>query len=356
MRNWGLAGGCPQSGFGVSRSGHVARQCPRMPRTTRLTPALEGLILEQDGLVTAAQLAAHDFGRNAAQHRVGRGEWQRLLPGVLLTASGEPTRRQRVIGAWLWGGPGSAIDGPSACDWYGVRPEGLRLSDVHLVVPFGSPARSQSFVSVRRSIAEIQVGGRTTVPYVDPATALIVGARAARNERAAIAVLSRGLQQGLVCVADLSKARECLGDKWCSGVDVALVAVGVGLRSSAERDMHDLIVGSHVLPEPLWNQWVDLGDGGPLICLDALFVEAALVNEVEGKKWHGWGMQFEDMHARHERMTAAGLIVLHATPTRIRREGGLVLARLEDTYRLYAGRGLPANVRLVPPPQQLRIP
>jgi hypothetical protein len=85
---------------------------------------------------------------------------------------------------------------------------------------------------------------------------------------------------GIVSVHGLAEARERIGDKWCRGVDGALVAVGVGLRSPAKSDFNDLVATSRVLPEPLWNQWVALADGGPDLCLDALWVEAGLAGEV----------------------------------------------------------------------------
>ena len=321
-----------------------------MPRVTPVTPALRALLTAQDGVVHVGQLERHAFSRDAARSRVRCGAWQRLLPGVLLTVSGEPTRRQRLVAAVLWAGPGAAVDGVDACDWYGVRPAGFSSGLVHVVVPFGRPARTASFVVVRRSVGEINIGSRGLVPYVDAATAFVVAARTARTDRQAIATLSRGLQEGLVTTHDLARAREAIGDKWCRGVDSALVAVGVGLRSPAERDTRDLVLSSRALPEPLWNQWLDLGDGGPPICSDALWIEAGMMHETNGRQYHAWGLAFEDMQRRHDRATAAGLIALHNSPSRIRRAGPAVLRELEQTYARYAGRGLPSGVVLLDPP------
>ena len=63
-------------------------------------------------------------------------------------------------------------------------------------------------------------------------------------------------------VDTLRLARESIGDKWCRPVDGALETVGVGVRSPAESDLRKLIRTSPVLPEPQWNVWLDLGDGG----------------------------------------------------------------------------------------------
>src|SRR3954447_24113222 len=324
-------------------------QAPGMPKVTPVSPALAALIHEQDGVVTAGQLATHGFSRDTLDRRVASGRWQRLVPGTVLTVSGEPTRRQRLVAAILWGGDGAAIDGPDACDWHGLRPDWLELRRVHIVVPRPSPARSQMFVTVRRAMADITLGGRTLVPYVDAATAVIVAARGARTKRQAIALLSRALQTGLVDLGDLATAREAIGHKWCASVDEALLAVGVGLRSASEYDCRQLILTSCV-PEPLWNPWLDLGDGSSLVSPDALWVEAGLVHETNGRAYHAWGLAFDEMQARHDRLTAAGLIVLHNSPRRIKRDPAGVRAEIERAHARYAGRGLPAGVRLVPPP------
>jgi hypothetical protein len=197
----------PTGDFVQACASSISVQCVRMPRTTPITPALNGVLRTQDGLVTVQQLAAHGFDRHAVYERTRRGHWRRALPGVLLTQSGTPTRRQLVIAAWLWAGPEAAIDGASACAWYGLRPEGLRLDKVHVASPLSSGLRSRDFVVVRRTVGDIHVGGRTLVPYVEAATAVIVAARSLASSRSAVSLLSRALQTNLVTVADLHAAR-----------------------------------------------------------------------------------------------------------------------------------------------------
>lgn len=321
-----------------------------MPRVTAISPRLAALIALQDGVVTVEQLVAHGFHRATALRRLREGPWQSLLPGVGLTVSGAPTRRQRLIAAWHWAGPTSAIDGGCACAWYGVDAQTRTPERVHVVVPWPSSVKSRDFVVVRQASAEIVVGSRGAVPYVDAGTALIVAARNARSPRAAIAVLSRGLQMGLVTEAALSTARASIGDKYCRPVDEALVSVGIGARSPAEHDARLLFGTSRILPQMLWNQWLDLGDGGYPVCVDGLIKDAGMVHEVNGRRHHAWDKSFENMHARHERLGAAGLIVVPSTPLRIRRSGAVVLNNLERTYLQHAGRGMPTKVRLIDPP------
>lgn len=316
-----------------------------MPRTTATTPALAALMTAQDNVVTEGQLVAHGVSRNAADKRVCRRAWTRLLPGIFLTCAGGPTRPQQLVAAHLWGGEESAVDGVDALRWHGFDGDVRTDGRVHVVVPWHSPVRSRDFVVVRRSIAGIGTTSLGIVPYVDAPTAAIVAARNAKHLPTAIAILSRALQRGLVTVKDLAEARECIGDKWCAPVDMALVAVGVGVRSPAEDDFRLLVESSRVLPEPAWNQWLSLDDGGPDVCADALWEDAGMVGEVIGKRYHAWAEQYEKTQERKERLQALGVIVCEATPMRIRRRPALLRASLESTWRIHAGRGMPAGVR-----------
>jgi hypothetical protein len=321
-----------------------------MPRTLVISPALQSVIDTQDGVASLAQLEQHGFSADAVQHRVGRGIWSRPAPGVVLTTAGPPTRRQLLVTARLWAGEDSVIDADDACAWYGLAPPWFRPARVHVVVPQTSQARTRGNFVVRRSVAEIAIGDRGLLPYVDRATAVIAAARHATSVSASIAFLSLVLQRRLVTVDDLAMRRESLGDKWCRRVDAALVAVGVGVRSVAEKDAAELFGGSLVLPQPRWNVWLDLGDGGPPVCVDALWEDAGLVAEINGRDYHAWADQYEHMHQRAGRLTSVGVTAMHITPTQIRRHGMDVLRQLERTYARCAGRGLPAGVTLTRPP------
>ena len=155
---------------------------------------------------------------------------------------------------------------------------------------------------------------------------------------------------GKVTQLELQLARETIGDKGCAALDKALVEIGIGLRSVAEVVFRDLWATSRILPEPLWNQWLDLGDGGQPVCADGLWKGAGMLHEVLGKTYHAWGWQFETTSARTERVTAAGIVPTQSTPLRLLREPDVILANLERTFQLYDGRGMPPGVRLIDPP------
>jgi hypothetical protein len=322
----------------------------RMPRTISLPLKAQATIASQDGVAALAQLAQFGLDRGFVHRRTRSGRWQHVHPGVVLTSGGQPTRRQRLIAACVWAGEDAVIDAEDACNWYGLRPEWFQPDVVHVVVPATSGRRSRHGVVVRRSFAEIAVGDRGAVPYVDRATAVLAAGRGASSSDTAIAFLSRSLQTGLVTVDQLTMARERFGDKWCNQVDRALVAVGAGARSPAERDAHALFRRSRLLAAPVLNAWLTLGDGGGPVCVDALWETAGMVNEVNGRRYHAFGEQFERTEARRARLVAAGLVVMSCTPLQIRRAAPEVLERLERAFAANHGRGMPAGVAIVDPP------
>lgn len=321
-----------------------------MPRRVEFTPALLGLIAHQDGVVAMWQLAAHGVGWAPARGRLKRGEWQRILPQVLLTHGGEPTRRQRMIAARLWAGPESAIDAAAAASYFGFQRVPLLPGHVQIVAPFESPVRSRDWLKVRRTIAAIETVNTQRLRYVVEPMAILVAARDVHDVDRATDMLSRALQIGKVTQLELQAAREMLGRKGCGALDRALVSVGVGLRSASESWLRDVVKSSLLLPEPLWNQWLDLGDGGQPICADGLWKEAAMLHEVQGREYHAWGLQYESTSRRTERVAASGLMPTGSTPLRLLREPLVVRGNLERTFALYDGRGMPPGVRLIDPP------
>jgi hypothetical protein len=122
--------------------------------------------------------------------------------------------------------------------------------------------------------------------------------------------------------------------------------IAAGVASAPEAEFLTLCQESKVLPTPLINPLLEL-PSGLRISPDALFLDAGLVHETNGRGPHAADDRFDDMQARHGAMTAAGLTVLHNSPRQIRTERRRVIADLEACYAKAKGRGLPAGVLLL---------
>ncbi|MDQ1748623.1 MAG: hypothetical protein QOD07_2886 [Frankiaceae bacterium] len=327
---------------------HLGATLVGVPSTTVSRQRLNALLAAQDHVLHRRQAYALGMTRDGIAHRERFAGWQELLRNVFLSHPGEPSHRQRLVAALLYGGPDVAVDADDACVFHGVR--AVRPSDdvVRIVGPAMSTARSHSFVVVRRTRAEFDVVRTDLLRYVDPATAAIASARLRRDPRRVLAILSDVVQRRIAGVDALVRAHVRASPRNARPTDLALRQLRSGVHSVGEADFRLLAEASAVLPPLLYNPLLRLPDGR-LISPDALAVDAGLVHEVNGRSTHAREDLFVDMQVRHDTMTVAGLVVLHNAPARLVREPRQVINEFERCYLRLAGCGLPDGVRLVRP-------
>lgn len=297
----------------------------------------------QDGLVTRRQ-ALQQLTEDELRALLGH-EWVVVLPGVYLTTPGSITKMQRRRAALLRAGGQAMLTDLDALDLYGVP--GLPLDrSVHVLVPDAVKRTSKDFLVIRRTPRFPPPRQLRGFPVAPPERALADFVRRHGDGREALAVAASALQRRTV-------DRDVLVEEALRGpargrprLARVIEKLDRGVRSVPEDDLRTLVLRSRVLPEPLWNCLLELPDG-KVVSPDALFVDAALVHETNGRQFHAGYDEFEDMQRRHDAMVAAGLVVLHNSPRRIANEARAVVAQIEACYQRNAGRGLPAGVTLV---------
>jgi len=113
----------------------------------------------------------------------------------------------------------------------------------------------------------------------------------------------------------------------------------------AEGDLRKLIVRCG-LPEPMYNPRLLVGEAF-LAQPDAWWPDAGVACEVDSREWHLSPESWERTQARHARMSAHGILVLHYAPRRIRSDSAAVASELRAT--LAAGRQRPPlPIRAIP--------
>ncbi len=118
-----------------------------------------------------------------------------------------------------------------------------------------------------------------------------------------------------------------------------------GVASVAEGDLRKLIKASG-LPDPMYNPCLYVGTDF-LAKPDVWWPDAGVAVEVDSREWHLSPAAWERTQARHARMSAHGILVLHYAPRRIRTDGASVLAELRSAIE--SGRRRPAlAIRAVP--------
>jgi hypothetical protein len=273
--------------------------------------------------------------------KLGR-HWQVVLPGIYATDLRPLTALDRWHAALMYAGPESVLTDSCA-----LRAHGLQFVPddpfVRVLVPNRVQRSSRQFVVVRRTThlpAPIGMGDLRIAPIGRAICDLTL-----RNpdERASLAVAAAAVQRGRVSVQTLMQEAELSAARGRPRLRRVLDALSCGVRSAPEQDFRELVLRSRVLPEPLWNPLLQLPDGR-LYSPDALFEDAALIHETNGRAFHEGDDLFEDLQRRHDVLVTVGLTVLHNSPRRIGAEGAVVRREAELCYQRLQGSGMPPGV------------
>jgi very-short-patch-repair endonuclease len=287
---------------------------------------------DQDGLLTRAQALTLGISDNALAHRVGPGgRWQRVLPRVYATFTGRLTEDQRRTAALLYAGPEAMLGGATVVALLGLR-YGPTPARVHVLLPHWVRRRSTGFVVARRTTQALVPWRVGPWPVCPVAVAVIDAARSMRSLRAVRAMVCEVVQRRRTTPAALAAALAAGGSAGSALVRRAVADATAGCWSAPECELRDLLVRSRVLPSARWNVTLRDPAGRFLAVVDGRFDDVGLAVEVDSREHHLWGTSFEETLARHNRLEAAGIAVLHVSPQRLRREPMAVLREVEAAY------------------------
>jgi hypothetical protein len=298
-----------------------------------MTPRGSGLdwfAAYQDGVLSRHQVLS-ELSADALRHRIRPGgPWQRLLPGIYLTVTGQPTLRQLEIGALLFAGPDSAITGTAALRICKIRvPETSRVS---VLVPADRKRTNCGYVTIhrtRRMPLRVTCDGplrfapaARAVADAVPSLASLADARAVvagavQNNRCSIAELTAELREGPV--------------RGSARLRAILAEVRDGVRSVPEGDFRGLIIESG-LPVALFNASLYLHDRF-LATVDAWWPESGVAVEIDSREWHLAPESWEYTMDRHRRLTAAGIRTLHLSPRELRAEPAKLIDQIGNALR-----------------------
>jgi hypothetical protein len=264
------------------------------------------------------------------------GPWQVLVPGVYLTVTGQPTRKQQEMAALLHAGPASAITGPSALLFWQMSDLGAPYIDV--LVPHKSRCgggQGIRIIRTRRMPEQVAVDGE--IEYVLPARAVLDTVRGMTDLTRVRAIVAGAVQQRICKIELLAAELPPWPVKDTALLRMVLAEVAVGIRSAPEADLRDLIVTAR-LPIPLFNCTLRL-NGRFLAVPDAYWPAHGVAAEVDSWQWHSGPEAWAKTLARHNRLEAAGLRVLHVSPRQIRADPDEVTSQIAAA--LEHGRPVP---------------
>ncbi len=296
------------------------------------------LLHTQRAVLSRAQALACGITANSIEHRIRRGgPWQRLLPGVYLTVTGQPSWEQCETAALLYAGPDSVITGPAALANYGVR-GGPKARRVDVLIPLARERLSPGFVAIHRTRRmPTSVAVDLALRFAPAERAVADTVRQLSGLAEARAVVAGAVQQRYCTVEQLVAELRAGPIRDSARLRSVLAEVIAGIRSPAEADFRELIIHSR-LPQPLFNPKLYLG-GVFLAQPDAWWPDYGVAVEVDSREWHLLPEHWEQTMARHRRMSAAGINAMHVSPRQVRDESVALLAEIDAALR--SGRPLP---------------
>lgn len=292
------------------------------------------------GVLTLVELAELGISPRTVAYRCEQhGPWQRLLPGVILLHNGPPTWHQRIDAAIRYAKRPARVTGLAGAQLHGLS----RIpapTQVHLLVHDGRQPSTHTFVLVERTFrlpkAEL-VEGFPTVPL---ARCVLDGVRRLRDLNQIRAALAEAVQRRRTTPAELLaelNAGSCRGTALPRRVLHELIA---GVRSPAESWARELAMSAG-FGSMWWNPDVLLPNGSHLATPDGWLDDVGLAWEIDSFEHHFKPDDYAATLKRHNKMTAAGIIVVHTIPSRLRTEPAQVIAELRGAYQLALQRPRP---------------
>lgn len=263
---------------------------------------------------------------SAIARRLGKGRsWQLILPGVYLAVTGTPTPDQRDMAALLYAGRDSMLTGVAALRWYSVR--AVRSDSIDLLVPASRRRQSTQFVVLRPTYRLPEfVCYRGQVLWALAPRAVADAARSLQNLSQVRAVVAQAVQKRICTVEQLVAELQAGPVQGSARLRAVLGEVAAGVRSVPEADVMGLIMRGG-LAGALFNP--KLYVGADLLAIpDVWWPAAGVAVEVDSKEWHLSPERWEATMARHARMTALGILVLHFSPRQIREQPEEVLGTI----------------------------
>jgi hypothetical protein len=307
-----------------------------MPRLAQFDEEeLAKVLQKQLGVLARRQALALRVTEKAIRHRTRpEGPWTTVVPGIYSVGQRDLTQPQRAVAAYLYPGKAIAITGLAAVAWHGIPARQSDLVDV--LIPHSSHCSDAGFVRLHRTTITprvFYVDG--VVRYVPPERAIMDAARQVGDLADVRALVAAGVQRGKVHVWQLAEELNIGLVPGSARLRLALAEVADGVRSVAEADLRK-IVKRWRLPAPLYNARLYVGTEF-LASPDAWWPEHGVAAEVDSKEWHLAPEDWAKTIARHDRMTAAGILVLHFPPSQLRQKDWEVARQLKSA--LAAARG-----------------
>jgi hypothetical protein len=323
---------------------------PALTRAANPKVDVDALFDSQLHLATRRQLLVAGLDDEAIRIELRARRWQRILPGLYSDTTGNITLEQRRVAATLYTTAESQVTGIGALDWHGLRH--LPADPlVHLLVPHELRRGSRGFVRIHRTHRlDPHATAASGYAVCSVARAAADACRGLSSLRDVRAIVAEAVQTGMTSVDMLQAELANAGSSRTALLRRALREIDSGAHSAPEVDLHEIFPPGGSIATILWNPRLETTDGTRLPSPDGWIPDVGIALEVDSREYHLGPEGWQRTMRRHNLLASYGALVLHFTPTEVRRRRRSVRGVVERAYeeRLAIGATVPIRVISVP--------
>jgi very-short-patch-repair endonuclease len=287
------------------------------------TSDLDRLLFTQADVLTRAQ-ALRFFSEGAVRHRLVRGIWRRMHPGVYLTTTADPTHEQQLWIAVLAAGETAVLGGLSALTHQYRVP--LAVSGVHVLISGSSHGVKLPIgVVAHRTnrLREPDVHRLGSPPCTMPERSTVDAAAWARSDREAILIVTTAFQRQLLTLESLRRVLDRMQTVKRRPVILRAALDAEGASHSMAEAEYLRLNRAQRLPEPS-RQHRRLVDGGRPRYLDIYYERFRVHVEIDGAQHRDVQTAWDDMRRQNEVWIAGDRV--------LRFPGWLIRTRPEEVF------------------------
>jgi hypothetical protein len=266
----------------AARRRHAGTMPSRRPIDTA---AIDDLLRRAERVVTHAQLQEVGLSLSTICSRILRtGAWQRLHPGVVLAHSGQATRREWMLGALAYAGPGSQLTGLAGARMYGVRAVG-RVDLLHVLIPHERRRQGRAGLTIERTRQLPEPRQRAGLSVAPPARCAVDACRELTRLADVRELIAEVVQSRICSVDELTTALAQAARQRTALPREVLREVSDGVRSAAEAHVRE-VFDRYGIRQPRWNWSLHTRDGRHLVTPDGYWEDIGCALQVDSMAWH----------------------------------------------------------------------
>ncbi len=291
----------------------------------------------QYGVVSRSQLLSIGWSNVMIRNQLAAQRWNRLLPGVYATATGEPS-----IETWMWAAVLYCGDGAVLASWSALQAHGIEAAalPIHVAVPAYRKVDEQSpFVELKRWRLIRPSRAVQSLPQTTTAAhALVDATDTLRRTDRVIALVTKAMQRDKVSASQLAAVvsqRRRIRHR--ALLKILIAQARDGATSALEIPAVGRILKAHGLP-PGRGQ-VREQQSGKVVLRDRVIDPYGLVLEFDGRLGHSDpDGRFRD-HRRDNAVIASGRRVLRFGWNDVHDEACSAAAQVSLVLRALGWRG-----------------